>query len=422
MGFKALTVNTPVDEEAHILAEDDATLYGAVIGGDCVLPVGSQFPASVTSNNNVRIGDGMLIVGGHVGRIVKYDYEDMTIANGVSGQNRNDLIVARFISGGTAGADDFRLVVVQGTPGATAKDPATVQGDLYNGDVQRDYPLWRVRLTGLSVAGVDKMFTVGRMLADKLDKTGNASNVTNTFTQATARNQLTSGEKLSVSLGKIMKFFADIKTGAFHTVVNNLTTTVEGHALDARQGKALNDAKLDKTGNASNVTNTFTQATARNQLTSGEKLSVSLGKIMKFFADIKTGAFHTVVNNLTTTAAGYALDARQGKTLNDRYGSLNSALNSRANMACAYWGPKLKINMTNGTGIIIIGTSSISTFCILGNTGAKELHYQTIHSNLSSPIKPYIVFNESEKSLTIRPQNNSTAVNDNILVIGYWGV
>lgn len=346
MGFKALTVNTPVDEEAHILAEDDATLYGAVIGGDCVLPVGSQFPASVTSNNNVRIGDGMLIVGGHVGRIVKYDYEDMTIANGVSGQNRNDLIVARFISGGTAGADDFRLVVVQGTPGATAKDPATVQGDLYNGDVQRDYPLWRVRLTGLSVAGVDKMFTVGRMLADKLDKTGNASN----------------------------------------------------------------------------VTNTFTQATARNQLTSGEKLSVSLGKIMKFFADIKTGAFHTVVNNLTTTAAGYALDARQGKTLNDRYGSLNSALNSRANMACAYWGPKLKINMTNGTGIIIIGTSSISTFCILGNTGAKELHYQTIHSNLSSPIKPYIVFNESEKSLTIRPQNNSTAVNDNILVIGYWGV
>lgn len=137
MGFKALTVNTPVDEAAHILAEDDATLYGTIIGGDCVLPVGNQFAATVISNNNIRISDGMLIVGGHVGRIVKYDYEDMVIANGVSGQNRNDLIVARFVSGGTAGADDFRLVVVQGTPGATAKDPATVQGicivEMYRG-------------------------------------------------------------------------------------------------------------------------------------------------------------------------------------------------------------------------------------------------------------------------------------------------
>lgn len=45
-------------------------------------------------------------------------------------------------------------------------------------------------------------------------------------------------------------------------------------------------AKLDTTGNASNVTNTFTQASTLANLTTGEKLSVSLGKIMKAIADL----------------------------------------------------------------------------------------------------------------------------------------
>ncbi len=177
MAFKPLTVNTPVEEPAHILAEDDATLYDTIIGSDCVFPAGGQLNASVISNNIIRITDGMVSVGGHVGRIVKGDYEDMEIANGVSGQNRNDLIVARFISGGTGGADTYSLVVVQGTPGTAAADPPLIQGDLYAGDVQRDYPLWRVKIEGLSVVALEKMYTVGTMLggkvsaADLLDKT-----------------------------------------------------------------------------------------------------------------------------------------------------------------------------------------------------------------------------------------------------------
>lgn len=169
MAFKALTVNTPVEEPAHILAEDDATLYDTIIGSDCVFPVGGQLNASIISNNSIRITDGIVIVGGHVGRIVKGDYEDMAIANGVSGQNRNDLIVARFISGGTGGADTYSLVVVQGTPGDSATDPAIVQGDLYAGDEQRDYPLWRVKIEGLSVVGLEKMYTVGTMLDGKVN-------------------------------------------------------------------------------------------------------------------------------------------------------------------------------------------------------------------------------------------------------------
>ena len=90
------------------------------------------------------------------------------------------------------------------------------------------------------------------------------------------------GDTSKTILGKIIKWFGDMsalvatKFNAAN-VVNNLTTTSSGYALDARQGKALNDTKL-------NVEN--------------------------------------VVNNLTTAASGYALDARQGKILDDRISGL----------------------------------------------------------------------------------------------------
>lgn len=166
MGFKALTVNTPAEEPAHILAEDDAALYEGLFGADRVLNIGNKLNASVITNNKVRISDGVAVVGGHVGRIVKGDYEDLTIENGVSGQKRNDLIVARFQHGGT---DTYKLAVVKGVSGSTGVDPNIVQGNLYAGEPQRDYPLWRVRLDGLSIVKVEQMYEISRTNKDLTD-------------------------------------------------------------------------------------------------------------------------------------------------------------------------------------------------------------------------------------------------------------
>lgn len=54
----------------------------------------------------------------------------------------------------------------------------------------------------------------------------------------------------------------------------------------------------------------------------GDTGKTAFGKIVKFFADTVAALnaklnTANVVNNLTTTEAGYALDARAGKTLND---------------------------------------------------------------------------------------------------------
>lgn len=64
----------------------------------------------------------------------------------------------------------------------------------------------------------------------------------------------------------------------------------------------------------------------------GETGKVLWGKVVKWFSDMaalvatKLNAAN-VVNNLTTTASGYALDARQGKALNDAVTTLNTFKN-----------------------------------------------------------------------------------------------
>ena len=131
--------------------------------------------------------------------------------------------------------------------------------------------------------------------------------------------------------------------------------------IDAELGK-----RPEKTGNASDMVTAFSQAGSRTNLTSGEKLSVSMGKIMKWFADLKTVAFtgnysdlsgkpsipsgaaasKGVANNCTTTADGYVLDARQGKTLMDKANQIISDL-GRVNV---YVGSDGKLHYVNKDG------------------------------------------------------------------------
>lgn len=73
-------------------------------------------------------------------------------------------------------------------------------------------------------------------------------------------------------------------------------------------------------------TPTFTPATSRANINSGESQSIIMGKIKKWLADLGTAAFCSVVNNLTTTAEGSVLDARQGKNLSDALSKLNTLM------------------------------------------------------------------------------------------------
>lgn len=83
-------------------------------------------------------------------------------------------------------------------------------------------------------------------------------------------------------------------------------------------------------GNVPNVTTndqepTFTEASTRNNIASGEKLSVIMGKIQKFFNDLKTVAFSGNASDLNydNTTSGLTADNVQGAIdeLNNKFGS-----------------------------------------------------------------------------------------------------
>ena len=83
------------------------------------------------------------------------------------------------------------------------------------------------KMDGTAAVGSEKAFARGDHVhpsdTSKLDTSGNGSNVTVDFSQASSRANLTTGEKISVAFGKIAKWFADLKTVAFTGAYSDLT-------------------------------------------------------------------------------------------------------------------------------------------------------------------------------------------------------
>lgn len=149
--------------QAHVTAADQASLNAAIFGeGQFVLQRGSQFAATVISNNSIRVADGDIIMQGRHIRLNEGSHVDLTIENGTQGTHRNDLIVARYTKDSLTGVEDCNLVVIKGTESTgTATDPAYTNGDIINGHVLiADMPLYRISLDGLNVQAVVELFTV----------------------------------------------------------------------------------------------------------------------------------------------------------------------------------------------------------------------------------------------------------------------
>lgn len=161
MAFNPITVNKGPSAEPHIYAEDDAAIFQSMFGEDGILDIGSKLKLTIQSNNLVRMSDGALCVGGHIGRIKYADYVDLTIDNGETGYNRNDLIIGSFSNTGEHTVDTFEPKVVKGTPATgEAVDPTLTEGSLYEGDHLRQSAIARVRLEGLNIVGIDMLLPV----------------------------------------------------------------------------------------------------------------------------------------------------------------------------------------------------------------------------------------------------------------------
>lgn len=126
----------------------------------------------------------------------------------------------------------------------------------------------------------------------------------------------------------------------------------------------------------------FAESSTRANINSGESLKTILGKIKKFFTDIKPHAFSSPVNNLTGTDASLPLAAPQGKALKQGIDTLSSALEveafNNANELITY----AENLLATDTGLVVksfsIGDNSPSSFQFGYSIGLVLKRYDTV--------------------------------------------
>lgn len=163
--------------EPHVTAENDRGIHAGIFGtGRFVLPVGEQFRAEYIGNNTIRMYDGKLMDNGAAAGIPVGEYVDLLIANAGQGMKRNDLIVFQYSQDASTLIESGKFVVVRGTEtSGTASDPELAQEDLLSGNATFDQmALWRVSVSGATIAAPVKVFSVGKSSPEYLPLSGGA--------------------------------------------------------------------------------------------------------------------------------------------------------------------------------------------------------------------------------------------------------
>lgn len=155
----------------HISSEDKAIIHQAKFSkSDVVFDWGDAFKCSMSSSNRATIGTGCASIQGLDWHITSA--ESVTISNGSQGMKRNDIICAHYHRDSKTGNELVELVVLKGSPNATAAaDPKVPSGKILSGAVDAYMPLWRIPLNGITVGTPVRLFTPRGALWDSVTQT-----------------------------------------------------------------------------------------------------------------------------------------------------------------------------------------------------------------------------------------------------------
>lgn len=153
---------------AHISSEDKAIIHQAKFSkSDVVFDWGDAFKCTMGSANKATIGTGCASIQGLDWHITAA--ESVTISNGSQGMKRNDIICAHYHRDSKTGNELVELVVLKGSPNATAAaDPTIPSGKILSGAVDAYMPLWRIPLDGITVGTPVRLFTPRGALWDSV--------------------------------------------------------------------------------------------------------------------------------------------------------------------------------------------------------------------------------------------------------------
>lgn len=145
-------------KNAHVTSAQFRQFIEGTVGSlSCILRTGENMEPELASNNLLRVKSGMMCHHGNISSVENGTYDEITIQNGTQGMKRIDLVVNRYTFAEGTEIEKNEWVVIQGTPAeSNPVVPAYTEGDLRNGDLIDDCPVFEVELDGINVTEVRK--------------------------------------------------------------------------------------------------------------------------------------------------------------------------------------------------------------------------------------------------------------------------
>lgn len=146
----------------HVTSEQFRQIIEGTVGqGSYILTSGENLEPELASNNMLKIRGGMMSHHGNVSCVELNTYDEVTLTNGSQGVKRIDLVVNRYTRNDETGLEKNEWIVIIGTPDATnPKVPEHIAGNLQNGDLTDDCPVFEVHYDGINVTEVKKLLPV----------------------------------------------------------------------------------------------------------------------------------------------------------------------------------------------------------------------------------------------------------------------
>lgn len=146
----------------HVTAQQFRQFVEGTVGQESyILTSGDLLEPELVSNNSLKIRSGIMSHHGNLSTVDLGTYDTVTIRNGSQGMKRIDLVVNRYTKNKETGIEKNEWIVIMGNPTSGSPSvPTYTQGNLQEGDLVDDCPVFEVHLSGINVTDVKKMLKV----------------------------------------------------------------------------------------------------------------------------------------------------------------------------------------------------------------------------------------------------------------------
>jgi hypothetical protein len=248
----------------HVTSQQFRQMLEGIIGqGSYIITSGENLKPELSSNNLLKIRSGMMAHHGCISCVDIGTYDEVTLTNGSQGMKRIDLIVNRYTRNAETEVENCSWKVIQGKPVASNPAvPAYTSGNLQNGDLVDECPVFEVHYDGINVTEVKSLLSVTDGLSEL------SSNLTKTNTVLENRKPIFIDSTAQGTANLDTNSF--LKAGVTYAFIVMVSSNISSESYKQEIACALNNVNMGNNGNYYKLVSTFA-----GKCSKGDKLHIT---------------------------------------------------------------------------------------------------------------------------------------------------